>query len=104
MKNTLFIFLITCAFLAHSQEKVIISGLVKDKTTGEPLIGANISVGDLGKGTSTNEHGFYSIELQNSAQANITVSYIGYKHYKTNVKVGPVMRLDIFLEPGVEMD
>lgn len=104
MKKTLFIFLITCALFARSQEKFIISGLVKDKTTGEPLIGANISVGNLGKGTSTNEHGFYSIEIQNITQTNITVSYIGYKHYKTNAKVGPIMRLDIFLEPGVEMD
>lgn len=39
------------------------SGLVKDKANGEVLIGATVYIRSLGKGTVTNEYGFYSLTV-----------------------------------------
>ncbi len=55
-----------------------LSGYVEDATSGERLIAAAIYCPELGIGTITNEYGFYSLTLPESATA-ITVSYLGYR-------------------------
>ena len=47
-----------------STEKFNISGYVKDKTTKEPLPGVLIRVENIQKGTVSNAHGFYSLNLK----------------------------------------
>lgn len=59
-------------------QKHTISGYIKDKDTGEELIGANIIVKDKGTGTTTNTYGFYSINLPDG-NYDIAYSFIGYK-------------------------
>ena len=44
-------------------QKYTISGYVKDKATGEDLIGANVMVAGQSIGTSANGYGFYSLTL-----------------------------------------
>ena len=44
-------------------QKYTISGYVKDKATGEDLIGANVMVVGQSIGTSANGYGFYSLTL-----------------------------------------
>jgi hypothetical protein len=61
------------------KKKYTISGFVKNKNTGEELIGANIIVKELnGVGTSSNAYGFYSLTLLEGSYT-ITVRYIGYE-------------------------
>lgn len=55
-----------------------ISGVVKDASSGETLIGANVYVGDGSTGTITNEYGFYSLTLPQDTVL-ITFSYIGFE-------------------------
>lgn len=59
-------------------QKHTISGYIKDKDTGEELIGANVIVKDKGTGTTTNTYGFYSINLPDG-NYEIIYSFIGYK-------------------------
>lgn len=54
-----------------------ISGFIKDESSGEELIGANIVVSELSKGVSTNVYGFYSLTLPQGTH-QISVTYIGY--------------------------
>ncbi|MCH2022221.1 MAG: TonB-dependent receptor [Saprospiraceae bacterium] len=60
-----------------AQEKITISGHVKDIASGEDLIGATVSVNNTSIGVSTNIYGFYSLTLPKGKHI-IQVSYIGY--------------------------
>ncbi len=43
------------------KDKATVSGYVKDKQTGETLIGANVFLKENKKGAVTNNYGFFSI-------------------------------------------
>ncbi len=98
------IFILFCSFslLASGQNKKTISGLVKDKNTGEPLIGANVVLLPDNKGISTDVYGFYSLETE-SRFVNIKASYVGYRLFQKEIEITGNTRLDIYLEPGIEL-
>ena len=54
-----------------------ISGVVSDDS-GQPIIGGNVLVKGLNKGTMTNIDGKYTIDVPDSA-TTLVISYIGYK-------------------------
>lgn len=58
-----------------------LKGVVVDSVTNAKLPFANITLKSKNIGTSTNEQGFFKLDLNNKAQVNDTllVSYIGYK-------------------------
>ncbi|MBR4583388.1 MAG: TonB-dependent receptor [Bacteroidales bacterium] len=58
-------------------QKYTISGYIKDKATGEDLIGANVMVAGQSIGTSANGYGFYSLTLPGGTY-DIIYSFIGY--------------------------
>jgi iron complex outermembrane receptor protein len=60
-----------------SNNKYILSGIVKDEATGQLLQGATIYVADIKKGVVTNEKGQYQIQLA-AGNYIVEVSYIGY--------------------------
>ncbi len=57
--------------------KFTISGFVRDKASGEVLIGANVYDKQSYKGTTTNAYGFFSLTLPEDGYS-ITVSLLGY--------------------------
>jgi hypothetical protein len=61
--------------------KHTISGYLKDKATGEVLIGANVYVPGTSFGAISNAYGFYSLTLPESRYL-IVYSYVGYKDIK----------------------
>ena len=65
-----------------------ISGRVTDKTTGEPLVGANVFVQELSTGASTDLNGeFYILNIPPGTYT-ITASMVGYaKVTKSNVSI-----------------
>lgn len=70
-------FLCVFALFTYAQQKTSISGLVKDKTTGEPLIGANIVAGKHQNGTTTDAYDFYSLQVEQNRPIKISTSYVG---------------------------
>jgi hypothetical protein len=94
--------LVTIAMLlsVHSfaQDKQTISGTVKDKFTGELLIGASIKIDDLKGGTVTNSYGFFSITLPNG-KYNLIVTYVGFNGSKQTVDLSKNNELLIELTP-----
>ena len=60
-----------------SQKTVTISGYVDESETGEKLLGGTIYDLNSGKGTVTNDYGFYSLTLPIDS-VRIRVSYIGF--------------------------
>lgn len=61
--------------VTQSQKKV--TGIITDKKTGEPIIGANVIVKGTTIGTTTDVDGKYSLETGDNAI--LVISFIGYK-------------------------
>lgn len=60
-----------------SQKTVTISGYIDESETGEKLLGGTIYDLNSGKGTITNDYGFYSLTLPIDS-VRIRISYIGF--------------------------
>ncbi|WP_116125553.1 TonB-dependent receptor [Lewinella sp. IMCC34183] len=69
-----------------AQENVTLSGYVRDASDGETLIGATVSLQGTGKGTVTNDYGFYSLTVA-PGDYTVVVSYLGYKNQRTQVEL-----------------
>lgn len=98
MRNLIF-FMGIFIFSMHSwaQEKVTLSGYLKDAKNGEALIGATVYKKGTNVGASTNAYGFYSLTLQ-KGNDSIVFSYIGYKTIIKNVELTGNLTLNIELE------
>ncbi|EAY24359.1 TonB-dependent receptor [Microscilla marina] len=75
-----------------------ISGLVKDKTNGEVLIGATVYIRSLGKGTATNVYGFYSLTVPKGTY-QVICSYIGYQNLVQNIRLESNQKLHLEMSP-----
>lgn len=63
---------------ASAQNSHTISGYLTDKSSKETLIGATILDLESGRGTITNEYGFYSLTLP-QGNVELRTGYVGYK-------------------------
>ncbi len=80
-------------------QKYGISGYVKDSTTGETLIGATVAIKSEGVGTTTNNYGFYTFQIEKGKYV-ITVSYIGYQARTLEKEIKANATLNISLMPA----
>ena len=85
-------------FHLSAQNKFTLSGSVKDKKSGESLIGASIRLEETKINAVTNGYGFYSITIP---QGNYTVSinYAGYRTDSKKINLDNNIQLVIELEP-----
>jgi len=78
-----------------------ISGIVTDKTSGEPLLGANIIVMGTSNGAASDINGQYTILDVSPGTFNLQVSYIGYRQTvikNVRVYIDQTARVNIALE------
>ena len=103
MKKYLTLILLIGSFLIESllasENKVTVSGYLIDSSSGESLIGANIYVGKLNIGTTTNAYGFYSLSIPMADSIGIVFSYIGYKLQVKKLFIKKNLKLNIALNP-----
>ena len=100
MKRIALVLFLLGTLLADSsiaQNKYTISGYLNEEETGEDLIGANIFIKELLKGTSTNQYGFYSITVPEGTYTLI-FSYLGYQDYSQTIELNKDTRLNIPLK------
>ncbi len=81
----------------NPETKYTISGHIKDKETGEDLIGATVYVEELKSGTASNEYGFYSITLP-PGKYSVRFSYLGYESILKKINLISNITLDIDLK------
>jgi len=96
------LFLIVCLLLVgkgFAQNSFTVSGYVKDATTGEALIGANVYFKELMKGSTTNPYGFYSITVE-EGQHTLIASFLGYKDHSVTISLNTNLRINIELRPS----
>lgn len=74
-----------------------LSGYLRDKRSGEVLIGANVYIDGTTIGAMTNGYGFYSLTLITGTYP-IVFSYMGYKEVVLEVRLNENTRLSVELE------
>lgn len=91
------LFLLLVSECAMAQKNIVLQGRISDKNNGEPLSGAVVYCKEFPtNGTSTNQDGYYSIQLQEGTQT-IVCSYVGYITYEKSLKLYKNQSLDIQL-------
>jgi hypothetical protein len=84
--------------------KYTISGTIRDKSTGEVIIGANVYDIASMQGTTSNAYGFYSLSLP-GGEYRITNSYIGYSPVSQVINLNKNINATIDLElAAIEMN
>ncbi len=93
---------------ALAAENGIITGKAVDANTGEPMIGARVSVQEIGKGAITKVEGDYRIANIKPGIYTVRITYVGYAPIKIKnvvVKPGEVKKLNaVMQEKGVLKD
>ncbi len=94
--TSLVLFITTWSFAQNT-----ISGKVTDGETGEPLIGASVSVVETDNGTITDIDGTYTLDLSPEAKT-LEFSYIGYTAKK--IPINGLSTIDVVLNSGITID
>ena len=93
------------AFAATAQ-KAKITGKVISSKTGEPLIGATVSVEGTKKSTQTDQNGFYSISGLDKGTYTLSATYVSYTNKTVSgvvVKEGEVVNQDVVMDRAGDM-
>ena len=103
IKPLVLITILLTALSAFAQKSYTVSGLVKDASTGETLIGASVKIKEIPQaGIATNSYGFYSISAPQGTYTLI-VTYIGYETVSQPVTLSQSLTLDIALSEKNEL-
>ena len=101
-RGVVLLLLLSFIQIAAFAQKHTISGYIKDKSTGEELIGANVIIKDKNTGTTTNTYGFYTINLPDG-KYEITYSFIGFKEESKTVKLFSDQSINVELSGSAYM-
>jgi len=77
--------------------RITLSGYLRDKNTGEALIGANVYVKGTTVGAMTNGYGFYSLTLGKGTYPMV-FSYMGYREVAKDIDMSGSSRLSVEME------
>jgi len=96
MKRSILIMtLMICIQGIFAQNKYSISGSVRDKKTGEVMIGAAVIVKDNAElGTITNAYGFFSLSVP-EGKYTFAFHYTGYEEFDTIIDLHKNVKMDI---------
>ena len=90
----------------NASSYITINGYIYDQTTGEHLIGANVTVNSKGNkkiGTSSNVYGFFSLKTPIESES-IKISYLGYRPVTISLSAIKNTPLQITLQPDFTID
>jgi hypothetical protein len=96
MKKIILLIFLFCFSNLYAQ-KYTLFGFIKDKSSGESLIGATISNTNNRSGTFSNNYGFYSLVVP-EGDIIINCSYVGYRQQSIKITLTRNTNLNIQLE------
>ena len=97
---TLLLFFFSCAI---SAQDLVVKGIVLDKNTGEPLIGATILVKDTSIGVVTDLDGNFTLKLPKK-NVQLVISYIGYEAQTITPQFGKKIKIEMGGDSAVALD
>lgn len=77
-------------------QKATVSGIVKNKNTGETLMGASVYLKNTSVGVTSNEYGFYSLTTLQGTYT-LVVEYIGFTKVEKKIDLSDNIKLAIEL-------
>ena len=98
---SLFFFLFAYT-LSFAQERFTVSGYVKEKGSGELLLGVTVYIPKLDVGVVTNAYGFYSLSIP-EGDYKITFSSVGYAPLEKPLALDKDRALHVALAPSVSL-
>ncbi len=103
MKRITVLLLFICATTTFvvAQSRYTISGMIKDASNGEELIGATVKVEGKTIGVATNVYGFYSLTLD-KGKHKIVISYVGYNSKVIDIDLTKNKTLNVELAEKVQ--
>lgn len=101
MKRIIILSLLVSIIQVSSFAQNVVSGIIKDAISNEPLIGATVLVQESGKGTITDIDGRFEIETI-STDKTLLISYTGYT--TQSVAINNQSKIDILLTQGEILD
>ncbi|MCE6990797.1 TonB-dependent receptor [Dyadobacter sp. CY323] len=90
--------LVLVSIIASAQERITISGFVKEEGSQEQLPGVNVYLAGTPYGAVTNTYGFYSLTVPVSDSATISFSFVGYEKTDHKLSLQKNASLSIFLK------
>lgn len=90
------------ALAAFAQRSATISGYVKDASSGETLIGANVYIKETMRGAATNVAGYYVLNVEPGTWT-VAMSYIGFEEFTKKVTITGDLKLNIDARPKAIM-
>ena len=94
----LFVGIIGITHQIKAQEITTVNGTVKDKLTGESIIGAVIKIDQLANVVvMSNEYGFYAISLP-KGRYDLRISFVGYEEKRVPILLNGPLITNVFLE------
>ena len=99
--KTFLLLLLTTSSL-WAQNTAELSGKITDKTTQKPLIGADIYLKELKKGTNADTQGNFHLKGIPEGNYTILCSYLGYQTFSKKIYLKGQERLDISLKEQAE--
>lgn len=86
---------------AYAQEGASLNGFVKDATSGETLLFANVVLWNTSTGTATNNTGYYTMTGLTPGTYEVVCTYIGFREFRMEVTLAADenRRLDINMIP-----
>lgn len=100
--SVLFAGLLLAAGPAAAQESASLRGYVRDATTGETLLQANVVIEGTTRGTATNNAGYYTLRGLEPGTHTVVFSFVGFQSRteEVTVEAGEERRLDVELTPA----
>ncbi len=86
-----------------SYGQYLFSGLVIDKNSGNPLVGANIHLPGMNYVTISDKNGKFEIENLKGGNYSILISYVGFETYSDTFTVDKNVEVEISLVPTTIM-
>jgi iron complex outermembrane receptor protein len=108
-KLGLLLLMLTLQVAAFAQNTGKIIGKVTDKQTGEPLVGATVTLRGSGASTISNNSGSFTLTSVKAGKSTLVVSYVGYQDVvqTVNIATGATATIDVALSvsnrPGDEV-
>jgi outer membrane receptor protein involved in Fe transport len=99
LASMLVFLLISCSLVIQGQTRI--SGFVRDKNTGERLIGANVLLTGTQTGTVTDNNGYFS--LVSTIPCSVNFSYVGYTSRLLDILSRRDTLIEVGLEPGKQL-
>lgn len=101
--NLLLLILAVFIPLLSQAKKITVSGYVQNSKTSEVIIGANVYHSQTLQGTSTNNFGYFAINLP-EGEVELTISFVGYTPLSFSARLKNDTVVTFLLEEGKMLD